>query len=76
VIREHYDMVGKPSLYPAWSFGFHLCRWGYDNVTQTREVVTRMREANIPLEVQWNDIDYMDTYRSARLLFPSPTLSL
>lgn len=26
VIREHYDVVGKPELYPAWSFGFHLCR--------------------------------------------------
>jgi len=77
VIEQHYEIVGKPSLYPAWSFvspvfdlfltvgrkkeltwllflrrrqGFHLCRWGYDNVTQTREVVTKMREANIPLE--------------------------
>lgn len=40
------------------------CRWGYDNITQTREAVTRMREANIPLEVIWNDIDFMDTYRS------------
>ena len=33
------------------------------NISETREAVTRMREANIPLEVMWNDIDYMNAYR-------------
>lgn len=38
-------------------------RWGYQNVSQTREVVTSMKNANIPLEIMWNDIDYMDAFR-------------
>lgn len=39
-------------------------RWGYDNVSQSREMVEAMRVADIPLETAWNDIDWMDTYRN------------
>ncbi|KAG8869470.1 hypothetical protein FRB97_001206 [Tulasnella sp. 331] len=67
VIEQHGEVVGKPSMVPAWGLGFHLCRWGYANVSETKEQVTRMREANIPLEVMWNDIDVYDAYRDFTL---------
>ena len=50
VIEQYTELVGRPTWQPAWGFGFHLCRWGYENVNETKEQVTRMREANIPLE--------------------------
>ncbi|KAI0364938.1 hypothetical protein BV20DRAFT_1039183 [Pilatotrama ljubarskyi] len=63
VIEQYGELVGRPTWQPAWGFGFHLCRWGYGDVNETREQVVRMREANIPLEVMWNDIDLYHALR-------------
>ncbi|KAH8091383.1 glycosyl hydrolases family 31-domain-containing protein [Cristinia sonorae] len=63
VIEQYGELVGLPTWQPAWGFGFHLCRWGYTNINETREQVTKMREANIPLEVMWNDIDLYHAVR-------------
>ncbi|PFH48160.1 glycoside hydrolase family 31 protein [Amanita thiersii Skay4041] len=57
VVEQYGRFIGLPTWQPIWGFGFQLCRWGYHNVDDTREQVRRMREANIPLEVMWNDID-------------------
>lgn len=50
VIEQYGELIGMPTWQPAWGFGFHLCRWGYTNIDETKKQVTRMREANIPLE--------------------------
>ncbi|KAF8174420.1 galactose mutarotase-like domain-containing protein, partial [Pholiota molesta] len=63
VIEQYGALVGLPTWQPAWGFGFHLCRWGYQDIAETREQVTKMREANIPLEVMWNDIDLYHAVR-------------
>ncbi|TYJ56202.1 hypothetical protein B9479_003046 [Cryptococcus floricola] len=63
VSEQYASTVGLPQPMPEWSFGFHLCRWGYTSANQTLEVVNRMRDAGIPLETQWNDIDWMRSYR-------------
>lgn len=60
VVKQYQDVVGKPFMPPMWALGFHLCRWGYNSVSGTMAVVERMRNASIPQDVQWNDIDYMD----------------
>lgn len=63
MIEQYGELIGLPTWQPAWGFGFQLCRWGYANVSETREQVAKMREANIPLEVMWNDIDVYHALR-------------
>ncbi|PWZ00927.1 Alpha-glucosidase subunit 1 [Testicularia cyperi] len=62
-IQQYVNFIGNPVLHPYWSYGFHLCRWGYTNVSETQQIIDAMRAADIPLEVQWNDIDYMQNFR-------------
>ncbi|XP_069608530.1 lysosomal alpha-glucosidase-like [Ranitomeya imitator] len=63
VIRQYHEVIGLPFMPPLWGLGFHICRWGYSTSNMTREVVRNMSKAKMPLDVQWNDIDYMDEYR-------------
>ncbi|KAJ7265080.1 glycosyl hydrolases family 31-domain-containing protein [Mycena rebaudengoi] len=63
VMEQYADVVGTPTWQPYWGFGFHLCRWGYTSVNETKDVVARMRAAEIPLEVMWNDIDLYHAFR-------------
>ncbi|KAI9702171.1 MAG: hypothetical protein M1820_006253 [Bogoriella megaspora] len=55
--------IGLPAMQQYFSFGYHQCRWGYRNWTQLQEVVDNFRNADIPLETIWTDIDYMNQYR-------------
>ncbi|KAG5651452.1 hypothetical protein H0H81_008610 [Sphagnurus paluster] len=50
VIEQYGALVGLPT-------------WGYRDIKETREQVLKMREANIPLEVMWNDIDLYHAVR-------------
>ncbi|UJR12095.1 hypothetical protein I4U23_016273 [Adineta vaga] len=60
VIQQYTWLVGRSMMPPYWSLGFHLCRWGYGNLTHMQEVNQRNRDAGVPLDVQYADIDYMD----------------
>ena len=63
VIKQYQEVIGRPYLVPFWSLGFHNCRWGYANLDYVKEVVANYSTAQIPLETQWVDIDYMDRYK-------------
>ncbi|XP_028045016.1 lysosomal alpha-glucosidase isoform X2 [Monomorium pharaonis] len=60
VVRQYSEIVGKPFMPPYWSLGFHLCRFGYGSLENTKAVWNRTRAAGIPFDTQWNDLDYMD----------------
>ncbi|KAK5636861.1 hypothetical protein RRF57_012574 [Xylaria bambusicola] len=55
--------IGLPAMQQYWTFGYHQCRWGYQNWTVVQEVVDNFAKNMIPLETVWNDIDYMKAYR-------------
>ncbi|KAI5644152.1 glycosyl hydrolases family 31 domain-containing protein [Phthorimaea operculella] len=59
VVSQYTAVIGRPFMPPYWSLGFHLCKFGYHDINTTRKVWMSNRDAGIPFDVQWNDIDYM-----------------
>ncbi|KAG8183257.1 hypothetical protein JTE90_006453 [Oedothorax gibbosus] len=62
VVRQYTGIVGRPAMIPYWSLGFQLCKYGYFSLNATDEVLQRNLDAGVPIDVQWNDIDFMDHY--------------
>ncbi|XP_037059518.1 probable maltase-glucoamylase 2 [Peromyscus leucopus] len=59
VVQEYLEVVGRPFLPSYWSLGFQLSRRDYGGINGLRQVVERNRDAEIPYDVQYSDIDYM-----------------
>ncbi|KAK5108679.1 hypothetical protein LTR62_008084 [Meristemomyces frigidus] len=55
--------IGTPSMQQFWTFGFHQSRWGYQNISVVEAVVKGYKDANIPLECMWNDLDIYELYK-------------
>ncbi|KAI2628098.1 glycoside hydrolase family 31 protein [Hypomontagnella submonticulosa] len=55
--------IGLPAMQQYWTFGYHQCRWGYNNWTDLQNVIDNFAKFEIPLETIWSDIDYMKAYR-------------
>uniref|UniRef100_A0A8D0W541 P-type domain-containing protein n=1 Tax=Sus scrofa TaxID=9823 RepID=A0A8D0W541_PIG len=60
VVQEYLELVGRPFLPPYWSLGFQLSRRDYGGIDGLKKVVNRNRAAEIPYDVQYSDVDYMD----------------
>ncbi|KAJ7325169.1 hypothetical protein JRQ81_018189 [Phrynocephalus forsythii] len=60
VTQEYTALIGRPVMPPYWGLGFQLCRYGYENDTEISDLYDQMKAANIPYDVQYADIDYME----------------
>uniref|UniRef100_A0A3B4B102 P-type domain-containing protein n=1 Tax=Periophthalmus magnuspinnatus TaxID=409849 RepID=A0A3B4B102_9GOBI len=60
VVEEYTALIGRPVLPAYWSLGFQLCRYGYANDTEIKNLYEDMKAAGIPYDVQYGDIDYME----------------
>jgi alpha-glucosidase len=63
VVEALSDLTGKAPMPPKWAFGYHQCRWSYEPESRVREIASEFRNREIPCDVIWLDIDYMDRFR-------------
>ncbi|MEQ8953765.1 MAG: glycoside hydrolase family 31 protein, partial [Gammaproteobacteria bacterium] len=63
VLSTLADLTGKMPLPPLWSLGFQQSRYSYVPESRAKEVVDTFRDKQIPIDVLWFDIDYMDDFK-------------
>lgn len=63
VLAELAKLSGPMELPPLWAVGYQQCRYSYHPDTRVKEIVDGFREKQIPCDVVWMDIDYMDQFR-------------
>jgi alpha-glucosidase len=57
------DLTGTMAMPPIWALGYNQCRYSYNPDSRVREIARGFRDRNIPADVIWMDIDYMDGFR-------------
>ena len=63
IVREFRHAIGRSYIPPKWGMGYGQSRWGYQNAQDIRQVVRQHREAGVPLDSVYMDIDYMERYK-------------
>lgn len=63
VVKGLAELTGTMEMPPRWALGYHQCRFSYGTEARVREIADNFRSRNIPCDVIWMDIDYMDGYR-------------
>jgi alpha 1,3-glucosidase len=75
VARQYSRLTGTSAMPPAFSLGYHQCRWNYRDEADVKEVDGTFDELDIPYDVLWLDIEHTDgkrymTWDAAH--FPTP----
>ncbi|HKY41873.1 MAG TPA: TIM-barrel domain-containing protein [Pyrinomonadaceae bacterium] len=63
ILGRYADLTGHMPMPPLWALGNQQSRWSYYPDTMVEEVVSEYRKRDLPLDVIYLDIDYMDGYR-------------
>lgn len=64
LVHAFRELIGRSYIPPKWAFGYGQSRWGYKNEHDIREVAQKYKEAGIPLDSIYMDIDYMEKYEA------------
>jgi len=76
ILNRYADLTGYMPLTPLWALGVQQCRYSYYPASMVEEVVRQYRERDLPLDVIYLDIHYMNGYRVFTFdptRFPDPT---
>lgn len=63
IIQNYGWLTGKMPLPPKWSLGYQQCRYSYYPEHEVLNLARTFREKQIPADVLYLDIHYMDGYR-------------
>lgn len=63
IISDYSWLTGKMPIPPKWSLGYQQCRYSYYPDKEVLNVARTFREKNIPCDVIYLDIHYMDQYK-------------
>lgn len=67
IVKQFRKAIGQSYIPPKYAFGFGQSRWGYKTKEDFRKVVDGHRENNIPLDMVYMDIDYMQDFKDFTL---------
>lgn len=71
VVKNYTALTGRMEMPPLWSLGYQQCRFSYFSQEEVRELVKTFEEKDIPLDVVYLDIDYMDGFRVMTFKIPN-----
>lgn len=63
VLQKLAGLIGTITMPPRWALGYHQCRYSYYPDSRVKEIADEFRNRQIPCDVIWLDIHYMDGYR-------------
>lgn len=63
IIGSYTMLTGRMKMPPLWGLGFQQCRFSYYPQERVEELAETFRARQIPCDVIYLDIDYMDGYR-------------
>lgn len=75
VLHTLAELTGRMELPPKWALGYQQCRYSYMDDAEIRSIADNFRSRQLPCDVIWFDIDYMDGFRIFtfnRNSFPDP----
>ncbi|KAA0198025.1 hypothetical protein HAZT_HAZT009477 [Hyalella azteca] len=71
VTSQYTALIGRPVMPPYWALGFQLSRlyfmYGYEDLQHMKDAMNRTLQLDIPIDVQYADIDHMDRQKDFTL---------
>jgi alpha-glucosidase len=63
IVGQYTFLTGRMPIPPKWAIGYHQSRYSYETDLEVRELAANFRAKEIPCDVIYLDIHYMDEYR-------------
>lgn len=67
IVKQFRKLIGRSYIPPKFAFGLGQSRWGYTTREDFENVAKGYRENQIPLDMIYMDIDYMQDYKDFTL---------
>jgi len=63
VVIELASLTGRMEMPPLWALGYQQSRYSYVPDTRIKEIADTLRLKNLPCDVIWMDINYMERFK-------------